>query len=190
MKLFMIPSKDETIVKPYIVRTIFWGIIVILFMVLALYDVFMYVPYAFMIIFKLILRFSLWQIFFGIISICIVFSQKKELDGKYNVEISKDDLLFWIINAVEPDEVLIIFNGCKLRIDIRFDYTGNGFRNRGKFVDKGIYIDKKEYSIDSCINYLSQKIDTNLLYIAWYTENNNPELFVKMINKMKKDKIK
>ena len=66
-------------------------------------------------------------------------------------------------------------------------YSSNLFK---KFVDKGIYIDKKEYSIDSCINYLSQKIDTNLLYIAWYTENNNPELFVKMINKMKKDKIK
>ena len=177
MTFLRVPSKDEKEAKPYILRTILFGLLLPFAFIIVL------IPFLWLrVILALLWGIVLYETLLGIISILIVLSQKKDLEYNYHFEISLSDVLFWVENAMEPDEIVIEQNDKKLSIDIQFDIKGN-YRN-GKFVDKGIYIDKVEYSISDGVEYL-KKVLNDTLYVVWYTENNNPVQFKKVIDELK-----
>lgn len=179
MTILKVPTKEEKKVKPYVLRTIIFGLFLPFIFVIVL------IPFLWVrVILALLWGITLYETFFCLISIFIVISQKKDLESNYHFEISKADVLFWIENAVEPDEILVEYDGKKKKIDIRFDLEGN-YRN-GKFVDKGLYIDEVEYSINDGIEYLKKELN-DVLFVVWYTENNNPIFFKKIIDELKEN---
>lgn len=182
MKVLRIPSNDEKNPKPYIIRTIIFAT----YMILSALFIW-FIPYYWLrCVLAILMGISFYLTLLGIISIFIVLSQKKNIKPKYHLRISKSDILMWIEKSTEPDEIQIEYNGIKRRIDIRFDYAGYSYKSNGQFVDKGIYIDNVEYGIKEAVSFLKSDIAGNV-YITWYTENNNPELFKKMLDDLKSD---
>lgn len=183
MKIFRFPSDDETSVKPYVIRII---IFISIITVIIITSLFVNTPYYIKILFLIIFSFSFYQIFFGLISISFIKEQKNELKlkYKYHVKAYKSDILFWVEYSEEPDDIIVDCNGEKTKIDIKFDYEGGTFLKDVHFIDKGIFINKKEYSQDDAIDYLENNLD-EIVFICYFTENNDPKLFLKMLKEMK-----
>jgi len=191
--LIRIPTKDETKVKRYIIQLVACILIGTGLVFLSLIT-----PYLWLrILFALIIGSCCYGVIFSLIAIIIVIGQKNEErlkndKSKYHVRISKDDILFWVKNSIEPDEIMIEYNGKRIDIDIMFDFEVKGgfshhWNNKGDWIDKGLFINHVEYPLNDGIKYLKKELTGNL-YITWYTEDNDPKVFKEELKKLK-DKL-
>lgn len=115
----------------------------------------------------------------SITNVFIVISNKKKkkskklIKYKYAVDVEIETLEKWVKNANLPDRIVIMTNQEKHSIEISFDF------DNGIFFDKEIIFDEKIIDENNMIEVLHTFSDVKIL---WYTENNDPTLFIKMIN--------
>lgn len=89
------------------------------------------------------------------------------------MDVEIETLEKWVKNANLPDRIVIMTNQEKHSIEISFDF------DNGIFFDKEIIFDEKIIDENNMIEVLHTFSDVKIL---WYTENNDPTLFIKMIN--------
>ena len=118
----------------------------------------------------------------------IDYRQEKNLikKKKYNPITCKiDDIIFWIRNAQEPDTIYIESNEKNiLKLTIEFETVG---RN-GPFYNKGVFINGNFVDEEIVKNVLIEKcnIMDSSVHVLAFTEQNDPALFQKTIDTLKK----
>ena len=94
---------------------------------------------------------------------------------KYETNVDSDIIIKWIKYAKTPDKIIIKTDTFH-SIEITFDCY------KKTFIDKKIVIDEKEIDEDKVSLFISCCKE---IKIVWYTENNDPQLFIKMVGSLK-----
>lgn len=114
-----------------------------------------------------------------------LFSSKERFKFKYSpLNLKYDDLLLWLEKGNMPDTLYL--KGAKkefVKIEIQFSVIGKN----GPFGDKSILLDNNELALDDIKNKLKELIylEEQQCLLMGYTENNDPNLFLKVIEELK-----
>lgn len=138
-----------------------------------------------------IMRILLSVSFIYIFIIIIIFivnkcvSSSDSFKFKYKpLNLKYDDVMLWLEKGNIPDT--LYFKGAKkevVKIEIQFGTIGKN----GPFVNKCILLDNKELTLDEISKELKEEIylEENQCILLGYTENNDPNLFLKVIKELK-----
>lgn len=97
---------------------------------------------------------------------------------------SINDIFVWLEKAVEPDTILVKSNRKQIHvIDIQFEVKGRV----GPFINKGIFFNEEEFDVEGIKKIILDEclIIDDKLEVLFYTENNDPKLFQKVIDQLK-----
>ncbi|MCM1197224.1 MAG: hypothetical protein NC310_09190 [Roseburia sp.] len=139
-----------------------------------------------------IIRILLSISFIYILIIIIIFIVNKCVSSndsikkfKYRpVNLKYDDVMLWLEKENVPNTLYL--KGTKkefIKLEIQFSTIGKN----GPFVDKGIFLDNKEFTIDEIRIALKEEIylEDQQCILMGYTENNDPSLFLKVLEELK-----
>lgn len=138
-----------------------------------------------------IIRILLSLSFIYILVIIIIFIVNKCVTSndsykfKYKpLNLKRDDVMLWLEKGNVPDT--LYFKGAKkavVKIEIQFGTIGKN----GPFVNKRILLDNKELTLDEIGKELKEEIylEESQCILLGYTENNDPSLFLKVLEELK-----
>ncbi len=101
-----------------------------------------------------------------------------------SVEYSFDDIVFWLRNANEPDDIYVTANNSKIyNIAVTFEVKGKN----GSFFNKQFSLNYEVIDLESILTVIQKEClnQNGFINVNEMTEKNDPNLFIKTINYLK-----
>lgn len=123
-------------------------------------------------------------LFMIIVNKCVPSESKPKFKYEH-LKVSYGDILFWLEKADVPDTLYLKGTAAKfIKLEVQFATIGKN----GPFVNKEIFLNDKELPLDIIDNELKKVLflEENSCVVLGYTENNDPKLFLNVLNDLKK----